>query len=290
MSMFTAEQLEARRLGIGGSEIAALFALHPWLGQLDVYLSKAEGWVSEPNDDMRRGTFLEDGIARWYADREGVLLDTPGPWVHPSQPIARCNPDRLVQLPDGGLRLLSIKSPRRAGDEWGETGGHIVPTYAVLQVQWEDLIGRALGIALDSVSNVVALIDGDLRVYSINRDAELQGWLLMEARRWWAEHVVPRVPPALDGSSTAAAWLKRRFPANTRPLRQATLDEDLKLLELRQVEAEWERIDAKYETAKQQVQELIADGDGLKGSVGQVTWRANKNNVRSFKPKWNKEQ
>lgn len=290
--MLSPEAIEARRLGVGGSEIAALFGLHPYIGELDVYLSKTDDYRSEPNEDMKRGSFLEDGIAQWYGDRENVPVWGPSPWEHPTEPVARCTPDRLVGAKEPGCpaRLLSIKSPRRAGDEWGETGGHVVPTYAVLQVQWEMMIGKASGVPLDPVAHIAALIDGDLRIYPVESDAQLQGWLLERAKAWWAEHVVPRVPPALDGSETAAAWLKRRFPSNTRPLRQATLDEDVKLLELRQVEAEWERVDARYETSKQQVQELIGLADGLKGSVGQVSWRANKNGVRSFKTKWTKEQ
>jgi predicted phage-related endonuclease len=290
--VLTPEQLEARRLGIGGSEVAALLGLHPFIGPLDVYLAKVEGYVAPSNTDMERGSFLEDGIAQWYAHREGVEIRRPEEhvpsWVHPRESLARCNPDRLA-IGTEGMRLLSIKCPRRAGDEWGETGGSTAPTYAVLQLQWEDMIGAACGIALDPESHLAALVEGDLRVYHVRRDTELQGWLLMKVRQWWAGHVVPQAPPPVDGSEGASLWLRRRFPRNTRSMVQASLEDDGLLLDLREQERALEKVEKGYALARQRVEERIGEAEGITGPLGTVTWRANKNGVRSFKTKWTEE-
>lgn len=289
--MLTAEQLEARRSGVGGSEVAALLGLHPFIGPLDVYLSKVEGYSTPPNTDMERGSFLEDGIARWYASREheGRELLEPPQWVHPREPVARCSPDRLVDLGGDVLRLLSIKCPRRAGDEWGEHGGSTVPVYAVLQLQWEDYVGCALGKQLDPQSDLAALVEGDLRVYHVRRDTELQGWLVTKVRAWWAEHVVPQEPPPVDGSPGASLWLRRRFPRNNRSMVQASLEDDGLLLDLREQERALEKVEKAYALARQRVELRIGEAEGITSPLGTITWRANKKNVRSFKTKWTEE-
>jgi predicted phage-related endonuclease len=291
--MLSPEQIEARRTGIGGSEVAALLGLHPFIGPLDVYLSKVEGYSPPSNTDMERGSFLEDGIARWYAHREcegRELIGSPdlpmGPWVHPREPIFRCTPDRLVDLGGDAMRLLSIKCPRRAGDEWGEPGGSTVPTYAVLQLQWEDYVGCALGKPLDPQADLAALVEGDLRTYHVRRDTELQGWLVTKVRQWWAEHVEPQVPPPVDGSPGASLWLRRRFPRNTRSMVQASLEDDGLLLDLREQERALETVEKAYALARQRVEERIGEAEGITGPLGTVTWRANKKGVRSFKPRW----
>lgn len=285
--MLTPEQLEERRKGIGGSEIAAIVGLHPFIGQLDVYLAKTEGLTATSNPDMERGQFLEAGIAAWYAHREGLRVEEVGSLVHPTRPVARCTPDR-ISYPDGDgpQRLVSIKCPRRAGDRWGETGGGLVPGYAVLQLQWEDLVLRANGYPLAPTSHLVALVDGDLRVYPVERDEELQAWLLEEAEAWWARHVVARVPPPLDGSETAKEWLRRRFPTDTQPMREATPGEDVMMMNLQAAEAGLATAEQDYEVARQHIEQAIGSAGGIYSPSGRVTWRANKLNRRTFKTQW----
>lgn len=291
----TPEQQEIRRHGIGGSEISAVLGLHPFCGALEVYLRKTQGWESPPNPDMERGTYLEDGIARWYAARhcEGRAL-VPGQTItHFRRPVALCTPDFVDATPDpkGGLleRLVSIKAPRRAGDVWGETGGTMVPEYAVLQLQWEDAILRSRGADLMDTHHLVALVEGDLRVYPVARDEELQGWMLDAAEKWWAKHVVAKVPPPLDGSDTASAWLRQRFPRNLRPLRPAGLDGEALLLRLQQARAGEAIAKAEVAHVRQLVEESIGDADGIEGAVGRVTWRARKDGCRVFKTQFNLE-
>lgn len=279
--MFTAAELEERKRYLGGSEIAAVLGLDRFRGPLDVYLAKVEDWQTPVNEDMERGTFLEEGLARWYAHRTGYHVTGPGPHVHPGIPFARCSPDRFAVVELRDVRLVSIKAPR-----WG----HDVPDGHVLQLQWEDAVCTAAGVKLLPEFHLVSLVDGDLRILDVQRDLELQAWLLDFAQGWWARHVVARVPPALDGTATGNAWLKKRFPRDTRPVRAATLDETVALLELRDAEAVLERAEENFEVAAQKVKEAVADAGGIESeAVGRVTWKADRNGKRSLKPKWRKQ-
>jgi putative phage-type endonuclease len=292
--VLTPEQIELRRTGIGGSEIAALVGEDAFSSPFDVWLSKTQGWVKPSNPDMERGSFLEAGIADWYAHRTGSTLVEMGAFVHPTNTILRCTPDRFEVVDDETLRLVSIKSPRR-GDAWGKAGTDDVPPSYLLQLQWEHAVVSGCGsglhpaLCLADDMRLVALVDGELRVYEIKADLEIQAWLLDYAQQWWTRHVVGGEQPSLEGSSEANRWLRSRFPRDTAPIRQATMAEDLGMLELRAVEADLARLESEAETLKLALMQAIGDAGGLESPAGRITYRADKNGKRSFKTRWAEE-
>ena len=285
--MLTEAQLEMRRTGIGGSEIAALVGEDKFSSPFDVYLAKVEGWRKPTNPDMERGSFLEAGIAEWYAHRTGSVLLEMGAFIHPDNPVLRCTPDRFEAVTDETLRLVSIKAPRRS-EGWGKDGTDEVPPGYLLQLQWEHAIVSRCALHLDPVMHLAALVDGDLRIYMVTSDPEIQGWLLEYAQSWWARHVVARVPPPLDGSSEAERWLRKRFPRDTQPIRPATPWEDVRMLELRDVEARADVLSEEADTLRLELMQSIGEAGGLESPAGRVTFRADKNGKRSFKTKWSK--
>lgn len=291
--MLTPAQLELRKTGWGGSEIGALLGVDPFSGPLDVYLKKTEpDWVAPENEDMLRGSFLEAGVAEWYAYRNDDVapLKTMNETLrHKTRPLVLATPDRLGWR-DGAHRLISIKCPRRAGDAWGEHGSQRVPERAVLQLQQEDAVLTSLGFIVSPEFHLAALVEGDLRIYEVERDLELQGWLMDHGEKWWAKHVVPRKPPALDGSDAGHEWLKRRFPKNLNPLRPAGIEGEILLMNLRDARKQEDEAKRLVATARQRVEEAIADADGIEGAAGRVTWRARKDGVRVFKPQFTNEE
>lgn len=287
--MLTAEQLERRKAGIGGSEIAAVLGESRFATPFDVWLSKTQGWVTEETEDMRRGSFLEDGIARWYASRYGIegKLVEPGTTVHATRPIALCTPDRIV----GGLarRLVSIKAPRRGGDLWGEPGTDHVPPEYLLQLQWEHAICSSHG-ALSDEMHLAALVDGDLAVYITQADRELQAWMLDYAEQWWARHVVGGEQPSLDGSSQAKEWLKSRFPKDAGEVREATARETRLLVELQLAEGEADKWAGEVETLKSELKLSMGTAARIEAPCGTASWKTNVRGVRSFTTKFTKEK
>jgi predicted phage-related endonuclease len=133
---------------------------------------------------------------------------------------------------------------------------------------------------------LVALVDGDLRVYETKADLEIQAWLLEYAQAWWERHVVGGEQPPLDGSSEANRWLRSRFPRDTAPIRPASMAEDLGMLELRAVEADLKRLEGEAMTLKLALMQAIGDAGGLESPAGIITYRADKNGKRSFRTKW----
>jgi len=287
----TEEQLKQRRSGIGGSEIAAILGEDAFSSPFDVWLAKTQGWVRPSNPDMERGAHLEAGIAEWYAARTGAVLVESATQRHAMIGIALCTPDRFERVgprsesaPSGSRRLISIKSPRR-GDAWGKDETDDVPPGYLLQLQWEHAVcGSMMTLAPDM--RLVALVDGDLRIYETQADLEIQAWLLEYAQQWWARHVVGGEQPPLDGSSEANRWLRTKFPRDTAPIRPASMAEDLGMLELRAVESDLKRLEGEAMALKLALMQAIGDAGGLESPTGIITYRADKNGKRSFRTKW----
>lgn len=188
--------------------IAAAVGLSRYRTPLDAYLDvRHEAPEFEVNENMKRGTYLEDGIRRWSADRLSTTWDVPDmPIVHPGNAWFTYSPDGLEV---GGKRLLEVKAPGKfAAEEWGEDGTDHVPLEYLLQGAW--------GLAITGRDEAVfaAPIGGELRIYRHVRDLELEGKLIAKATAFINEHVIPGIPPpAVYGDD---ATLRRMYPKNER--------------------------------------------------------------------------
>lgn len=285
----TQEQKSIRLTGTGGSEIGSVAGVNPWSSAFDIYLAKVDGFEAEQNEAMERGTFLEDGVARWYAHRTGSrFAPDPGTIRHAANPYALCTPDRLVCTAEGGFRDLSIKvpGPTFGRETWGDAGTDDVPLYYLLQLQWELGILDSLGFPLVEEHHLAAPVDGLLRIYVIRRDPEVFADLLAINDAFWANHVLPRVPPPLDDSEGAGRWLSRKFPRHREPLRASTIGEAALALALLEAETKADAAKAEHEAAKNRIKEAIGDAAGIQGPFGTVTWRADRNGKRSLKTSW----
>lgn len=295
--MLTEAQQEMRKTGCGGSEVAAIAGVDPYRTAWDVYVTKVDGWQQEDGPHLERGRFLEDGVARWYAHRGGwpspSVLNEPGTLRHPREPLAICTPDRLVPFDGpshepGVSRLLSIKVPGpHVREQWGEPGTDDVPLPYLLQLQWEfGIVGEHF--SLDPVAHLAAPIDGDLRVYAIRRDPEIFASLLDRVKAFWREHVLPKVPPPINGGDNAAAWLKNRFPRDRTPLLRASIEDEGLAIRLQGAELARDAAEEALGAVKNEMRQRIGDAQGIEGAFGRVTWKANRNGVRSLKTHWRK--
>lgn len=284
--MLTEEQQAIRRTGIGGSEIAAILGLSPFMTPLDVYLAKVEDWRKPITADMERGMFLEGGLLQWYAHREGVEVFRGTETLKHGLMIA--TPDGLATgngTEPGWRRVLEVKSPRRStGWELGPIEGY------ALQTQWTHGVCRSvLAENIDPTCHIIALLDGDLRIFPVEADLELQAELAEFVESWWRKHVVAKNPPPLGGDASARAWLTRRFPQNLNPVRAATAWEDLRMLALCDAEAELSNWDDEVETIRNELRQSIGEASGIAGPAGRVTWLADKNGKRAFRTNWSKQ-
>lgn len=254
-----------RRQGIGGSDIAAIAGVSPWRTPLAVYLDKVgELPEEEPNRAMYWGTVLEPIIAREYAQRhpDYRVSRVNAVLQHPDIPYFLANIDRVVRKSGARPGVLEIKT----ASAW--MSGHWrsdAPDWVTCQLQWY------LGITGYTWGAVAVLIGGnDYREIEQERDEEIIGYLQEIARRFWEEHVIPRVPPAAEAPDTdLLAKLHSQSNGKTIPLPPTALE----LLD--QYDRAQERLkeaERHLDSIKAKLQAML--GDNERGIVGgrRVEW------------------
>lgn len=267
-------QLLARTTGITGSEIAALAGCSTYRAAIDVYASKVGDSPAPPPDGphLERGVFLEDGILRWYAYRTGRRLEYPGTVTHPTLPLVIATPDAVAHGHDEPPRVVEVKAPDwRSRNHWGVEGTDQIPPYYLPQVQWE------LAVTGLQHADVVALLDGDLQIFTVEFNPAMFGALYTVARLFWDKHVRPGIPPPPEASQSYGEFLRRKFPEATQP---ALIDTPVAaadaLAQLAGADAQLKRWQAEHDAAKHTLMALLGEHDGMEGAWGRIYYRNNK--------------
>lgn len=200
--------LEARKRGIGGSDIAAVLGISPYKSAFEVYEEKVNGYSKDlsNNEAVQSGIFLEDGIAKWYENIKGVGTFKPVKMkTHSQYSFLVANPDRLIAGKKIGIEIKNVGD--RSRHLWGEDGSQLVPDYYFLQAAHYMLV-------LDYEAwDVVACIGGqELRTYRFERDQEIDELIIQGASDFWHNHVEKRVEPPKDyASSGVQELIKKKF-------------------------------------------------------------------------------
>lgn len=262
--------LEARRSGIGGSDIAAVAGLSPWKTPYDVWLEKVG--LAPPQDEtepQRWGHILEPIIAKEYAARLGVRLRRPVPALRRDRqrPWMIGTADFLHV----GARVgMDAKAPGfRQVRRWGE-GAEDLPDEDFCQAQWY--------LALYGYErwDVAPLLGRELRVYPVVPKPDLQAALIEAGERFWLSYVVPRTPPPADASASARRMLEAVYPAEIEDLREASLDEHDLAVALFRARATRGSTEEAVDLIENRLREAIGEAQGLSGAFGKVTWKKTK--------------
>lgn len=184
-----------RRGFIGGSDVAAILGLSPWKDRLRLYMEKTGELEldQEESKAMRRGKILEPAIGQLYSAEHDVQLLSGTECSLPQAAHFRCQIDAIEHVADGFDIPIEIKSASEyTRGKWGKTGTDEAPTYYCTQLHWQMM-------ALDvPIGRIVALLGSDdLRVYTLERDAAIDKFLLSEAAQFW-ELIESKTPPAID--------------------------------------------------------------------------------------------
>lgn len=208
--MLTAEQLEIRKTGVGGSDMAVVLGLSPHKTKYELYLEKTGQIEPENLDDVQIvqfGNMMEDMIADLYTYKTGIKLRRKNQTVrHPKYPWILANIDRKVEAVKKGSEIKNVGFP--ASLAWGKDGSDEVAEYYIPQPMTYMLV-------LDYQEwDVVAYFGGDdLRVYPLKRDPEFDELIIDASHDFWHNHVLAGVPPEIDyDHKSTEAVLKRRYP------------------------------------------------------------------------------
>lgn len=258
--------LDARRTGIGGSDIAAILGLSKWKTPLQVYMDKrGEAMETPDNEAMKWGRYLEPVVRQAYSDATGYEVMLPPSMLrHHDYSFAVANLDGVVQDRTG--RVFEAKTTRTA-EGWGEPGSDQIPQPYLLQVQWY------MGVAALPVADVAALIGGsDFRIYTVDADEELQMLMFTAAAEFWQRVQVGDPPDPVSYADAVAMYGKA-----SRTDRVIAVGDVLEAaVHLRDLKAEAKRIEDAEEACKAVIFKALGECDTLVDADGKTlaTWRA----------------
>jgi putative phage-type endonuclease len=209
--------LAGRKLGIGGSDAAAIMGYDSRRGPLTVYWDKvtphqpsteAQPPLHEVNEPAYWGLTLEQTLADEFTRRTGYLTKrAPESMSHPDRPWQLGSVDRFYYRPrpnesieklarevEAGLRrpdgILEIKTTTlRKEGEW-ENGP---PMYPYCQAQ------HYLSVTSLQEAWIVCLVGGQkFHMYPVQRDEAFIAEMVQKETDFW-QRVVDRDPPPMDG-------------------------------------------------------------------------------------------
>lgn len=207
------EWLAARQSGVGGSDVAAILGISPWVSTFALWHAKAGNIPAEvlTDEPVYWGKALEKVVlARWREEHpeHGAANWQGYTWAARDQPWRHANPDFIATSPTRSQHeIVEIKTAAYA-DEWGPSGSDIVPPWYLTQLLWYlDILDARWGW-------LAVLIGGnDYREYRIDtRDhADDIAFIRAQTERFWRSVQDGETPP-IDGADSTYRTIRTLHP------------------------------------------------------------------------------
>ncbi|MCY9191172.1 YqaJ viral recombinase family protein, partial [Bacillus mojavensis] len=238
-----------RRKGIGGSDASVILGLNKWKTPFELWLDKTgQVPISESQSEAAYfGSLLEDIVAKEFEIRSGKKVRRKKAILrHPEHDFILANVDRMIV---GEKAILECKTTSAYNlKEWEDEE---IPESYIVQVQhYLGVLGPEYQKAYFAV-----LVGGNKFVWKeIERDDELIDLIFEAEIEFWNDKVLGGQAPALDGSSAAEEYLKKRY----------TETENNKAIDLTATNRE--RIQ-QYLLLKEQISELQSQAKELENQI-----------------------
>lgn len=192
-----AEWLEARRNGIGASDVPAILGVSDYGTPRSVYHDKRGEAVDDTNEAAHWGTVLEEPVAREWARRNRSVVRRVGLVAHVDDPVMMCTLDRRVTecpLPDSRREQCALEVKCRSAfkaNRWHAT----LPDDIAGQMLWQIAVT-----GYDHLHYAILVGGNDYRQGVVRRaDHEPTiRHIVTACKRYWDEFVAPGVLPAAD--------------------------------------------------------------------------------------------
>jgi len=196
------EWLKVRKLGLGGSDMAAVLGLSPWRSPIDVWLDKTSDTVEEKESEpMYWGNVLEEVVAQEFAKRSGYKVRNNNFTLQSEEyPYLLANIDREIVGIDAGLECKTANAFK--ANEWD--GDNVPDAYYIQCQHYMAVTGKASWW-------IAALIGGNTFVYKeIKRNDEVIQAIIDTGAAFW-ELVESNTMPAPDDTKQCENALKKLY-------------------------------------------------------------------------------
>jgi putative phage-type endonuclease len=269
----TIQQRKDRRLGIGGSDIAAIVGINKWSTPLDVYLEKIS--TEEPYEEevqliganpIEWGNIMESVLVKHFERTTNSTCETQlETFVHPEYPYMRANVDAKIVGEDA---LLECKTAGQfMAKQWSDLGGDNIPEPYLLQCAYYAEVANV------SKVYIAVLIGGnDFRIYNYDRNATLGNLVLSKVKDFWENHVLKQIPPeAINLEDSVKLW---KYTTGE-DAKCVTPEIELILKDMRALKAQQKAIEKIYAEKQLQVCNFLEQDIAINDEQGQtlLTWK-----------------
>ncbi len=264
--------LNYRRLGIGGSDVAAILGVSPFRTARDIYYDKLGVVAIDPDESnwvsLEMGHLLEDLVARIFAKKTGYrVFQIKKMFRHPKYPFMLADVDYFVELPDGSLAILEIKTTNyNAKENWFLGEYEITPEYYELQ-------GRHYMAVMDIDRVFFCCLYGNTEdeviIREVKRDKAYEAEMIYLEQEFWMEHVQKQVPPPYveDGDLVMESVRMYGEPADENaPTLALDISVTSVLMQYIQLQAEKSRYDAASKRVESDMKRLRGQIVSVMGS------------------------
>jgi len=200
--------LEARKTGIGASDMPAILGLNKYMSELELFLVKT-GQVPTDDEDSEAaqwGHELEGKILEVFGRRTGRPVTRAGHLLRSTQyPWAMCTLDGWQVIDDPKYQVRSMPVECKLTGAFGRDWETSVPDYFMPQIQQQMLVtGRPM-------ASFACLVNGTKLVHAdVERDEVMIAQIIEAGERFWRA-VNDEKMPAPDGSKSAGWALSQLY-------------------------------------------------------------------------------
>jgi putative phage-type endonuclease len=269
--------LAARRQAITATDAPKILGVSKYGSAIDVYLDKT-GALLEPTvvtDAMEAGNFFQDRILQYYErkQRERLVLCDPLQFtVSTTEPLIGASLDARRVRDGAPVDAKNIGRPSFA--EWGEAGTDQMPLYYAVQLAIQMHVTDA------ERADLAVLFHGqELRVYTLERNRELEAEMIGRCVEFWHANILAGVPPEVDGSASLTKHLARTFGTHTDLVvksNEATDDLAARLSAAKQAK---EDAEALVDGLSNKIRAAIGDARAIEGPRWKATWALAKDSI-----------
>lgn len=219
--------LEERRRGLGGTDIAVLFGVHPWVSPYSLWLDKTGQLPDDDDENIRLevGKELEPMTRRLYTRETGrvirpggdvTIADSQVPWLRGSLD-GHLDPDENAPGKGDGVYEGKTAMVFVAG-AWDKGA---IPLYVQIQMQ------TYMAVADYQWGSAGCLVLGSQRpiiTRDMARNESFISAVREKANSWWEKHIIKGDPPPVDGTKATSAALKALYPEDTGQVAKLTAE------------------------------------------------------------------
>ena len=212
MALVTDERtawLQARRNGIGASDVAGVLGLSPWASPFSVWASKIDNTTDDRDTPaMEFGRRAEIMVAPWFEERTD--LHVRGEQSHVAlDGWKMCTVDGFVYESANGtdpLGVLEIKTTSDSAADWAES----VPVHYQCQATWAMHV-TDLPACWFAVLHL-AFGRPQFEVYEFSRGADDEAFVVDKCATFWTDYVLTGTPPPTDSHAATTDAIKAHWP------------------------------------------------------------------------------